>query len=94
MRLGYESPESNVIMVATGAVAGVEMYEPLLASWVPGGLRVVLHTPQTNLRIVDASGLTVLCLPAIGEEQVFSLNPGIYFVCTDQSKRPVRVAVR
>lgn len=94
VRLGYESPESNVIMVATGAVAGVEMYEPLLASWVPGGLRVLLHTPQTNLRIVDASGLTVLCLPAIGEEQVFSLNPGIYFVCTDQSKRPVRVAVR
>lgn len=94
VRLGYESPESNMIMVATGAVAGVEMAEPVLASWIPGGLRVVLHTMQTNLRVIDASGLQVAHLPVIDGEREFSLPPGMYLVYTDQCTRPAKVAVR
>lgn len=94
VRLGYESPESNMILIATGSVAGVEMAEPLIAQYIPGGLRVLLHTMQTNLRVVDASGLTVVHMPQVDSECELTLPPGLYIVYTDQSPRPVRVAVR
>lgn len=94
VRLGYESPESNLIMIATGSVLGTEMAEPLIASYIPGGLRILLHTPQTGLRIMDASGLTVEYRENIDSESEFSLSPGVYLITTDQCRKPLKVAVR
>lgn len=94
VRLGYESPESNIIMIATGSVLGTEIAEPLIASYIPGGLRIVLHTPHTGLRIMDASGLTVEYRDNIDGEAEFSLAPGVYLIATDQCRRPIKVAVR
>ncbi|MCM1005398.1 MAG: endonuclease [Prevotella sp.] len=94
VRLGYESPESNMIMVAAGALAGVEMNEPLLAAYIPGGLRILLHSEQTNLRIVNTAGVCVHHQPSIAGETQLLLPPGVYFLTTDQSQRPVTVLVR
>lgn len=94
VRLGYESPESNMIMVASGNVCGVEMAEPLVCAPMPCGLRVKLHTPHTGIRVIDASGLTVRSIPEADSELEVPLPPGLYFVLTDQNPRPTRVAVR
>jgi len=94
VRLGYESPESNIIMVATGAVAGVEMDEPIVAAYIPGGLRILIHTPQANLKVVNAAGICMYHLPHVDSEQEVMLPPGVYFITTNQSRRPARVAVR
>lgn len=94
VRLGYESPESNLIMVAAGSVAGVKVAEPIVAAYIPSGLRILLHTMHTNLRIVNAAGVTVWHKAFADSEQEVMLIPGIYFVISDQSPRPVAVAVR
>lgn len=94
VRLGYESPESNMIMVAAGSVSGVEMNEPLIAAYIPGGLRILLHSEQTNLQITNAAGVVMYREPHINSENIVMLPAGVYFVTTDQSSRPVTVLVR
>lgn len=94
VRLGYESPESNMILVAPGCVAGVAAAEPLTAYATADGLRIVLHERQTGLRIADVSGRVVMSLGEIAESREFLLPSGIYIVTTDQCTAPCKVAVR
>ncbi len=94
VRLGYESPESNLVMVATGTVAGVEVDEPLTVYAIEGGMRVVLHGRRTNLRVHDVSGLEVMHLPVVEGGGEYSLPRGIYIVSVDGGGRPCSVAVR
>ena len=94
VRLGYESPESNMIMVASGNVVGVEVAEPLQAYWTEEGIRIVVHTPHTGLRVFNAAGVAVLSLDYIDSETILPLAPGVYFVTADQSRTPVKVLVR
>lgn len=94
VRLGYESPESNLIMVGTSSVIGPEVPEPIVAAYIPDGLRILLHTPQTNLRVVNAAGIVMFTAPYVESTQILLLPPGVYFITTDQSPRPARVAVR
>lgn len=94
VRLGYESPESNLIMVSSGNVIGIECAEPIIAAYIPGGLRITLHTPHTGFRIINAAGMTVVEREQIDSNAEFQLVPGIYFVSSDQTRQPIKVAVR
>lgn len=94
VRLGYESPESNIIMIATGSVAGVEMAEPIFAAPIDGGLRIMLHETHTNLRIFDISGKQVAVFPTFSGHREVMLPAGLYLIVSDQSATPLKVPVR
>lgn len=94
VRLGYESPESNIIMVASGSIAGVSVSEPLQAYNADGAVRILLHEEQTGLRIYDVAGRLVCLRPTISGQQLIPLPPGLYMIMTDQSPVPVRVIVK
>ncbi len=94
VRLGYESPLSNVITIATGSVLGVECGEPLWAVGMQGALRIVTSGPQAGLIITDASGKTVLTRESAGVNEVIPLPAGIYLVRSTQSPTPVKVLVK
>lgn len=94
VRLGYKSDESNMIMVAAGGIAGIKADQPLGAAFVPGGLRILLNQPHTNLNICDISGQTAVHADEVNGGEIFLLPPGIYILTSDQSARPVKVAVR
>lgn len=94
VRLGYESPESNMIMVKEGSVDGVEATQPLLATAVEGGVRIVLQSRHTGLRIYDMSGKLMVSEPTVDGGEIFRLPQGAYVVTTDQCRRPLTLIVR
>lgn len=92
VRLGYESPESNMVMVETGSVLQVQGSEPLIATGVGTGIRLYTHSPQRGVRIVDLSGHLVASFPMLDSERVVELPHGFYLVISDSSA-PQKVAV-
>ncbi|MDE7376464.1 MAG: endonuclease [Muribaculaceae bacterium] len=92
-RLGYTSPESNVVFVSHSGITGVEADEPIAVSAAEGGLLIECSAPQTGCRVLDPSGRLVASLPQIGSETVVPLGPGVYFVVTDQCRRPARIII-
>lgn len=92
-RLGYSSPESNVVFVSHSGITGVEAAEPIAVSAVDGGILIECSAPQTGCRVYDPSGRLAAQLPQIGAETVVQLGPGVYYVITDQCRRPARVAI-
>lgn len=94
-RLGYLSEPSNAITVAAGAdVTGVRADQPLAIGCVPGGFVVMLDSTHTNLRVFDISGRLVYNDDEVGGGKIIPLPPGVYVVTTDQSPRPLKIAVR
>lgn len=93
-RLGYESTPSNTIQVEPGCIIGITTPEPLRAAAIAGGLRIILDSEHTGLRIYDISGKLIVSRPTVSGGEEFALSPGIYAVTTDQSTRPVIVPVR
>ncbi|MDE6396735.1 MAG: hypothetical protein K2K84_05645, partial [Muribaculaceae bacterium] len=94
VRLGYVSPESNVVFVDHAGITGVETDEPLAIYNIPGGFRFVVSAPVTGARIVDTTGRTVLVLDRVENNTEVSLPAGIYFVTTDRTRRPVKAIIR
>ncbi len=94
VRLGFESPESNMIMVAEGSVGSVDAVQPLSAYAVEGGLRISLSSRHTGLKIYDMSGKLLVYSAEVSGGEVFPLRSGIYVVVTDQARHPVIVPVR
>lgn len=102
VRLGFESPESNMIMVNSTGLTGVHEALPLGVAYVEGGIRIVLGSPDadnaewrhTNLRVYDLSGRTVATMAAVYGGEIITLAPGAYIVTTDQNRAPQTVMVR
>jgi len=94
VRLGYRSPMSNVIFVNHAGITGVEVDEPLSVIAIEGGIRFICNAPQTGARVYDVTGRLVKEIPAIDNDYDVALPFGIYFVTTDQCRRPIRVATK
>lgn len=93
-RLGYYSPESNVVTVQLGGIEGVEVDQALVVMSFEGSLRILCSVPHTGLRVIDAAGRVIMALPAVSNNTDIELPTGVYFVVTDQCHRPVRAIVR
>lgn len=93
-RLGYESEISNVIQIEAGGFVGIHTAEPLRAAAVEGGLRIVLGSKHTGLRVFDMSGKLMISKATTIGGDIFRLPAGIYVVTTDQAEKPVIVPVR
>ena len=94
VRLGYESEPSNLIMIATGSVVGVETYQPLGAAFIEGGLRIILEQQHTNLVVYDLAGKLIQKLDLVSGGEKIMLPAGVYVLDTDQSRVPVKVIIR
>lgn len=94
VRLGYVSPESNVVTVSHAGVTGIENDKPLATVGLEGMIRFMVSTPHTDVRIYDTMGRTVVTIDQVDNYTDITMAPGIYFVTTGQAHRPVRVIVR
>lgn len=94
VRLGYESPESNMVMVNSSGVTGIAEPQPLGVAAVEGGIRIILQSTHTGLRIHDISGKLMVCELSVSGGEIFRLPQGAYVVTTDQSRRPLTLIVR
>lgn len=94
VRLGYESPLSNVITIGTGSLLGVECAEPLWAVGMQGAMRIITGGEQSGIIVTDPSGKTVLTLERAGINEVIPMPAGIYLVRSAHSPTPVKVLVK
>lgn len=93
VRLGYTSPESNVIYVSHTGIGDIEHDMPFCVAAIPGGLRFVTAEPHTDARIYDVAGHLVHAIATVDSYTEVTLPPGLYIVTTAESRRPQRVAV-
>lgn len=94
VRLGVQSPASNVITVNHAGVDGVIADQPLSVYAFPGGIRIFCGTPHSALRIMDTMGRTVRAMDSVENGTVIDLRAGIYMLTTDQRRTPVKFMVK
>ena len=93
VRLGYKSPESNLITVANPAgVGSVENDAPWAIVNIPGGLRVMCGNAIETLYIYDTTGRVVKTLETVESYTDIYLPNGVYLV--KSTGRPVKAIVR
>ena len=93
-RLGYESPQSNVVTVEHGGIQGVRTDTPMGAVPCDEGVRIVTATPQHGLRVIDMQGRTLRSLDTVCDNDIIELPAGVYIIITDTHATPQRVVVR
>jgi endonuclease I len=94
-RLGYLSDPSNTIFVSQSGIVGVDNNNNALGSaYIPGGVRLICGQPHTGGIVYDAMGRTVRLIPIIENNMELLLPSGVYYIVSDQSRRPVTVLVK
>lgn len=95
VRLEVRSPMSNYVTVrAKAGIDDILVDEPYVVEGFDGFVRFRCSSSHTNARIYDLAGRTVAIIPVVEDLQEFALPHGIYFITTDQSRRPAKVVVR
>lgn len=93
VRLGYESPVSNVITISSGSVLLPGMPEPFWAVGMSGGVRMMTSGISRNVIITHASGIIVKKLREVAPGDIISLPAGVYFISAEGTPSPVKVLV-
>ena len=94
VRLGVQSPASNVITVNHAGIEGVVADQPLSVYAYEGGIRIFCGTEHTGLNIMDTMGRTVRAMPVVEDGAIVDLPAGIYMLVTDQRHTPVKFIVK
>lgn len=94
VRLGYRSPESNVIFVQHAGISGVEADRPLVAVCHPGWVRFICGETHTGGILYDMSGKIIMRLPIIENNMEITLPYGAYILTTDNQLKPTRIIVK
>ncbi len=95
VRLGYRSPMSNVVFVDHNGITGVTTGESaLIVHGFDGCLRFTCPAPHTGVNIYDISGQLVMTIDRVTDNTDVDITPGIYFVTTNECRRPIKVAVK
>ena len=92
-RLGYLSPESNVITVDYSGLTGIEADRPLALLPCEGGVLVQCSEPLYDVVVYTPTGQVVLRLDVVHGDDIIALPPGIYIVTTCHSRQAYKVAV-
>lgn len=94
-RLGYLSPESNVVTVNNPAgTSAIEADIPWAVENIPGGLRFMCSQTVPYIAVYDMTGRTVMELSQVEDYTDIYLQPGVYFVKSSANVPPVKVIVR
>ncbi|MBD5250598.1 MAG: ribonuclease [Barnesiella sp.] len=95
VRLGYRSPESNLVFVTHSGLTTVGEDMPLAAETPGGGvIRFTCAGVHTDVRIYDITGRLFATLPELTDGMEITLPAGIYFIVTATHATPLRVVVR
>lgn len=92
VRLGVESPWSNVVYVRSSGIADIAADMPMRLLTAEGGFVVAINETHTGGRLYDAQGRAVLVIAEVQPHTLVRVPAGIYFFATDQA-RPQRVIV-
>lgn len=93
-RLGYLSPESNVIFVDHLGVTGVEAEHGLVLQGFEGIIRFLCSGELTGVCIYDISGKMVRYIDSVSDHSDIEMQAGVYLVVTDRTHRPIKVVVQ
>ena len=94
VRLGYRSPESNVLCVAHSGITGIEAERGLEVQGFDGSMRFVCDGEHTGVCVYDVTGKLVMFLASVHNNMDVEIPTGIYFISTDQLGTPVKVVVK
>lgn len=94
-RLGYESPESDVVYVSRSAIDGIDADEPLTVESFAGSVRIRCSEPLSSLTVYDMTGRTVLTVNGpVYDCFEFSLPAGVYIITAPEHRTPVKVVAK
>jgi len=92
-RLGYLSPESNVITIDNSGITGVEADRPLALLACDGGVLVKCSEPLSDVIVYTPSGQVVRRLDVVLNDDIISLPPGVYLLTARNSRRAYKIVV-
>ena len=92
-RLGYLSPESNVITIDQSGITGIEADRPLALLMTDRGILVKCSETLRDVTIFDTAGRMVRHLDEVSNDEVIGLAPGIYILTTRSSRQAYKVVV-
>lgn len=92
-RLGYLSPESNVITIDHSGITGVEADRPLALLPCDGGVLVKCSEPLNDVRVYTTSGQVVRHIDTVHNDDIIALPPGIYILTTCHSRHAYKILV-
>ena len=92
-RLGYLSPESNVITIDRSGITGVEADRPLALLMTASGVVVKCSEPLEDVIIYNTRGQVVRHLDEVRNDDTITLPSGIYILTTRSSHQAYKVVV-
>ena len=94
VRLGYRSPESNIVFVNHSGITGVEDEQDFVVQGFNGFMRFLCSAPQTGVVVYDVAGRVVMVIDTVDDNTDISISRGVYFITTDQRHTPAKVIIR
>ena len=94
-RLGYLSPESDVITVTTSGIDGISATMPVAFLAMPGAVLVKCSEPLTDVGIYDMSGRLIERRQRVDCDDVIALPRGVYIFTSGQGAfRPAKLIIK
>lgn len=93
VRLGVESPLSNIIYVRSSGLNDVRPDLPMQIIPTEGGFIVGLNETHTGGRLYDTAGRLILSLDTVEPYSLIPAPAGVYIFVTDQCTQPRRVVI-
>lgn len=93
-RLGYTSPESNVITVTATGVDDLFVNKPLAIIGMDGAILVKCSEPLGKARIFNANGQLVKEIKSLENDAIIELPRGVYFMTTSTSNKAFKVIIK
>ena len=93
VRLGYESPESNVVFVSHSGITDMNAEAPFHVLTEPGMILVRCAAPVRDLTVYDPAGRPVVYMPEADNNTAIELPAGVYIVAAGSGTSPVKVVV-
>lgn len=93
-RLGYTSPESNVITVTTTGINDVKVDKPLAIIAMDGAVLIKCSEPLGVARIFNMNGQLVKEIPNLENDAIIALPQGVYFMTTSTSRKAHKLIIK
>ena len=93
-RLGYLSPESNVITISTSGIESVNTDKPLALLPIDGGVVVKCSEPLHNVCVFNGRGQLVKQIDEVMCDDVIYLPGGVYILSSADSSKHIKVVIR
>lgn len=94
VRLGYKSPDSNVITVYPGGITGVDAGKGLGIINIDGGVHFICDEPHSNGVVYNMQGQIIRQIETINNGDEILLPYGSYIIKTKEAGKPIKVLIK